>query len=234
MTRIEILEEIIRQNGNCAGILCATDKCPLSKKFGNGLCANNEENLKTAKAMLAEEKNKEKMEAGSNVVWNGRKDSKSLIFLSGMEKFLKSKEVHTIKEINNNVSSVYCKLEGDDKNWYALKWLDLVEKPKAKLHIFSTPSSHVESRIEQSFFPKKGIEITKHDLVNCVCWINRNKVEKEVKKMKTEDKKQRKLEVLEEHKEWLESKMKSQDSLELRKELTRVKLAIINLKETEC
>lgn len=69
MTRIEVLEEIIKQNGNCNNINCYEDKCPLGKKFGNGSCGNDEEDLKTAKEMLEKEKNKEKpkFEVGDDV-----------------------------------------------------------------------------------------------------------------------------------------------------------------------
>lgn len=59
MTRIEVLERIIKQKGSCNGISCVDDKCPLSRAFGNDLCNTRKENLKTAKEMLVLEEKKE-------------------------------------------------------------------------------------------------------------------------------------------------------------------------------
>lgn len=65
MNKVEILEEIIRQKGGCLRIICY--ECPLSntcnKKNGNRGYREpinwKKDNLKEAKEMLAEEKNKE-------------------------------------------------------------------------------------------------------------------------------------------------------------------------------
>lgn len=124
MTRIEILEEIIRQDGDCKGIDCEEDKCPFCTVFGAcSMCGNNEKILKVAEKILVLEKNKEepKFEAGSEVKWNGRKDNLSY-FDAPKEEFLKSRKIHTITVI---YGSSYCELE--DSGWlYKLDWFDLV------------------------------------------------------------------------------------------------------------
>lgn len=63
---------------------------------------------------------------GSNVIWNGRKDSGDVGFLNIMKNFLTSKKVHTISVIGNKYKG-YCKLEGDNANIYDLNWFDLVD-----------------------------------------------------------------------------------------------------------
>lgn len=58
MTRIELLKEIIRQEGACDGIICSKDNCPLQ-----GKCHSMTSDLALAKELLAEEKH----EAGDYV-----------------------------------------------------------------------------------------------------------------------------------------------------------------------
>lgn len=49
MNKVEVLEEIIKQNGNCKGINC--NECPLF-----GMCGHEGNDLQTAKEMLEDEK----------------------------------------------------------------------------------------------------------------------------------------------------------------------------------
>lgn len=65
---------------------------------------------------------------GDEVVWTSKISPPYIPFNQDQEKFLKSKEIHTITEIDIDGNCV-CKLEGND-NWYDLTWFNKVEGDK--------------------------------------------------------------------------------------------------------
>lgn len=229
MNRIEILEEIIRQRGCCDGINCNEDKCPLSKAFGNGLCNPCKDNLKLAKEMLAEEKNKEKpkFKVGSEVVWNGKMDSKHPFSVHKKE-FLKSKDVHVIDWVSNDNHKCTLGSSSDNIVWdFDVDWFDLVEggekvdksireqiKINNKLLNPKTKKQHKLKILEEH---KEWLEYQLEEVLNGTEWVTC----KDNRKYKINSNTSTDVALM----------MTNGYSLvlELKKELTRVKLAIINL-----